>query len=97
MPPARQETFGDAVRASWQRNSSGLTRYAYFAVVTLAMIAVHVALIAVVGNTWSWLAVVALPPAAFFIFAGWVYQRLSWRVLGLLLFVFGAMVPFYLM
>ncbi len=96
-PAAREVSLGEATRGAWQANPTGLTRYAGFAAGALIMLGVHVAMIVVTGNVWSWLAVVALPPAAYFIFVGWVYGRLSWRFLGLLLFVLGAMVPFYLM
>lgn len=94
--PGRRETFGESARRSWRRSATGLTRYAGFAVGALVMLGVHVAMIVVAGNPWSWLAVVALPPAAYLILAGWVYERLSWRTLGPVLFVLGAMVPFYL-
>ncbi|GAW49978.1 MULTISPECIES: hypothetical protein [unclassified Nocardioides] len=96
-PPVREQTFGEATRQAWRRSSTGLTRYASFAVGALIMLGVHVALIVVTGNAWSWLAVVALPPAAYFLLAGFVYGRVWWRVLGLALFVVGAMLPFYLM
>ena len=96
LPAERQETFADAVRISWRRSPTGLTRYAGLATGALVMVGVHVAMIVVAGNAWSWLAIGALPAAAYCLLTGWVYDRFSLRALGLMLFGGGAMVPFYL-
>lgn len=92
-----QLSLGEASREAWGRSSTGFTRYAAISFGALMMLGIHTALIVVASNAWSWLAVVALPPAAYFIFAGFVYDHIWWRVLGLALFVVGAMLPFYLM
>ncbi|MFC4783643.1 hypothetical protein ACT8ZV_04165 [Nocardioides sp. MAHUQ-72] len=89
--------FKAALHRAWRSSSTGTVRYAGYAFGALVMLGVHVAMFVVADNTWSLIAVPALPAAAYFILAGWVYGRVSWRVLGLLLFVLGAMVPFYLM
>ena len=89
--------FAEAFQRAWVGNSTGTTRYAFNACVCFIMLGVQVAMFVVADNTWALIAIPVLPAAAYFILLGWVYQRLSWRVLGLLLFVLGAMVPFYLM
>ena len=89
--------FREAYRRAWVGNSSGTVRYSYFAFGCFLMLGVQIAMFVVVDNPWALLAVPALPAAAWFLLSGWVYQRLTSRVLGLALFVLGAMVPFYLM
>ncbi len=89
--------FKEAFAGAWRGSSTGTVRYAGYAFAALFMLGVHLALFIVADSAWSLLAVPTLPAAAYFILAGWVYGRVSWRVLGLLLFVLGAMVPFYLM
>jgi hypothetical protein len=89
--------FTEAFQRAWVGNSSGTVRYASAAFGWGIMLDVQVAMFVVADNSWALVAIPVLPFAGYFLLLGWVYQRVSWRVLGLLLFVLGAMVPFYLM
>jgi hypothetical protein len=89
-------SFKEAFRRVWVANPTGTVRNCWAVFGCLFMLGIQVAMLVVVDNAWALLGVVCLPVAGWFILRGWVYQRLAWRVLGLLLFVLGAMVPFYL-
>ena len=89
--------FKEAFRRIWVANPTGTVRNSFAAFGCVFMLGIQVAMFVMADNTWALVGVVALPLAGWFILRGWVYQRLPWRVLGLLLFVLGAMVPFYLM
>jgi hypothetical protein len=89
--------FREAYRRGWVGNSTGTVRYTFAAFGCLFLVGIQVAMFVVADNTWALIAIPVLPLAGYFLLLGWVHQRLGWRVLGLLLFVLGAMVPFYLM
>ena len=91
-----QVPFKEAFRRIWVANPTGTVRSSFAAFGCLFMLGVQVAMFVMADNAWALLGVAVLPLAGWFILRGWVYQRRSWRVLGLLLFVVGAMVPFYL-
>ena len=92
-----QVPFKEAFRRVWVANPTGTVRNTFATFGCLFMLGIQVAMFVMADNTWALLGFVCLPVAAWFVLRGWVYQRQGWRALGLLLFVLGAMVPFYLM
>lgn len=92
-----QVPFKEAFRRIWVAAPTATIRNVFATFGCLFMLGLQVAMFVMADNRWALLGVVCLPVAGWFILRGWVYQQQGQRVLGLGLFVLGAMVPFYLM